>query len=353
MAMKMQINFRQTMLVAFAAALLAGGLAAPVPRAAAQTQNELRAVIDRMQRLEAEVNQLQRQVYRGGATPSGAPAAGGAAYSGAGGDLSTQQFNMLAGRLDELEAQIRTLTGRLEELDHRTNQTAQRTDKLVQDVDFRLAQMERQSQQGASAAPTAAAPAAGAPATSPSAGGQLPTSSAQPGILGTIPANSVPAGQRSETAPAAGGQVASAPQAAAGAARAKLPAGSPQEQYNYATSLLHKGDYAGAEAALTEFVNVNGKDPLASAAQYWLGESHFARKQYKESAQAFLDGYQKYPKGSKAPDSLLKLGLSLQNLKQKQESCAVYKQLLKEYPNAEARIKQAAQREQKEGGCPA
>ena len=124
-----------------------------------------------------------------------------------------------------------------------------------------------------------------------------------------------------------------------------------QSQYNFATDLLHQGDYAGAEQALTEFVGQHPTDPLASAAQYWLGETFFVRQKYDRAAKAFLAGYQKYPKTQKAPDDLLKLGMSLSALKQKKEACAVFQQLSSEYPSAEPRIKQSATREKSKAGC--
>lgn len=331
--------------------LLTASVGAFSAQVAAQTQNELRAVTERMQRLEAEINQLQRQVNRGDGrtTPSGAPVSVNAPPAAANDSGSRAQLGSLTDRMDELEGQLRQMIGRMEEMEHRIYGVSQRMDKLVQDVDFRLAQLERQSLSGtpsgsvggnASASQTAAA--SSTPSSSSSSTERaLPTSSAQPGVLGTL--STGPGGRTTATA--------TPPPPPSSGNKAKLPAGTPQEQYNYATGLLHKGDYDGAEAALTEFVALNGKDPLASSAQYWLGESFTARKQYKEAAQAYLAGYQKFPKGSKAPDSLLKLGISLQNLKQKQEGCAVFKQLQKEFPNAEARIKQTVQREQQQAGC--
>ncbi|MCW5732118.1 MAG: tol-pal system protein YbgF [Alphaproteobacteria bacterium] len=346
----MKLSARQTPhLVLLAALAAAAFLHLP---ASAQTQNEWRAVVERMQRLEAEVNQLQRQVNRGGTTPSGAPARGYAPATG--GDLSTQQFNQLSLRMDELESLIRQLTGRIEEIDHRTGQTASRMDKLVQDVDFRLAQLERQAMQQQGEAPAAAAGASAAAATPAPTGAQaqgLPQSSAQPGILGRIPASAVSDQNRQAAQQQAQAPTAPASAGAGAAARARLPAGSAQDQYAFATGLLHRGEYDAAEIALGEFVKAHPKDALASAAQYWLGESHYVRQQYREAAQSFLAGYQTYPKGTKAPDSLLKLAMSLNALRQKQEACTVFQQLAKEFPNAEARIKQQAQREQAQAGC--
>src|SRR3546814_791628 len=122
--------------------------------------------------------------------------------------------------------------------------------------------------------------------------------------------------------------------AAAPSARAKLPPGSPQEQYNYAYKLLVQSDYADAEGAFREFLGAHPQDPLAGNAQYWLGETFYVRQQYEQASAAFLTGYQNYPKGAKASDSLLKLGMSLAALKQNPEACAALGQMSKQFPAA-------------------
>lgn len=106
-----------------------------------------------------------------------------------------------------------------------------------------------------------------------------------------------------------------------------------------------QSDYADAEGAFREFVSAHGQDPLAGNAQYWLGETHYVRQQYEPAAAAFLQGYQTYPKGAKASDSLLKLGMSLAALKKTAEACAALGQLGKEFPNAPPHVKDAAVRE--------
>lgn len=331
--------------------LIVGAWFAAPSLAQAQTSAESRALQERVQRLEQDLNILQRQIHRGsGPSSVNAPPA----YSGG---ESSAQFGQLSSRVDELENLIRQMNGRMEELENKQRSTAQRVEKLVEDVDFRLAQIERKELQSAAPSPAAqpAAPSAPAAAAQPQqpqanaqAGRDAPISSLEPRSLGSIPAGT---GAGNSAQNGAARTAAAAGAGAAGAAGVKLPNGSPKEQYDYATGLLQKGDYDSAQIALAEFVKVNDKDALASSAQYWLGESFFARKQYKEAAQAFLQGYQKYPKGTKAPDSLLKLGLSLNNLRETQQACVVLKKLLTEYPTVEPRIKTAAQREQQQAQC--
>ena len=68
---------------------------------------------------------------------------------------------------------------------------------------------------------------------------------------------------------------------------------------------MKKADYPGAETALKAFVERHPNDPMAGSAQYWLGETYYARGRYAEAASAFAEGYKRYPKGAKAPDDLL------------------------------------------------
>ena len=83
----------------------------------------------------------------------------------------------------------------------------------------------------------------------------------------------------------------------------------PKEQYELATSFLKVGDYSTAERAFREFVLSNGEHELAGSAQYWYAETFRIRQLYTDAASAYLEGYQKYPKGNKAPINLLKLGV--------------------------------------------
>ena len=86
-----------------------------------------------------------------------------------------------------------------------------------------------------------------------------------------------------------------------------LPNDSPEKQYEFATSFLKVGDYATAERAFREFVMTNSEHKLAGNAQYWYAETFRIRQLYTDAASAYLEGYQKYPKGEKAPINLLKL----------------------------------------------
>lgn len=349
------VTFRPPLFAALLALLLAVPVLVSLPAAAQDNQ----ALLDRIQRLEADLQTLQRQVYRGGGTPPAAlPSDGSLNQTGASGQSVA---NQLAGRIDDLEGQIRALTGRFEEVEFKASQVQQNLDKLSKDIDFRLTQLERGQQSGAppaAGAPAAEGPAApaviGSAAGQPARGSTSATPGAAPtreGVLGSLPVDAngkpLPGAAGAQTA----ARPASAPAAAAPSARAKLPPGTTQEQYNYAYKLLVQSDYADAEGAFREFLGAHPQDPLAGNAQYWLGETFYVRQQYEQAASAFLTGYQGYPKGAKASDSLLKLGMSLAALKKNPEACAALGQLSKQFPDAPPHVKDAAQRERAKVGC--
>ncbi|MFN0219678.1 MAG: tol-pal system protein YbgF [Hyphomicrobium sp.] len=125
----------------------------------------------------------------------------------------------------------------------------------------------------------------------------------------------------------------------------------PKQLYETAYGYLLQRDYGAAEAAFDDFLKRFPTDSLSGNAQYWLGESHFVRGQYKAAAGAFLKGYQTYAQSQKAPDSLLKLAMSLDRLGQKDAACSSFAELGVKFPNAAQSIKARAQSERQRVGC--
>jgi tol-pal system protein YbgF len=317
-------------------AALLGLLQFSLAYGAAQAQDrDMRPLLDRLDRLERDMNQLQRQVYRGGSS-------GGAPVPVAPADSSSSAVSAEI-RMDQLEAQMRQLTGTVEETTYNIDQLKSRVDKLVSDVDLRLSALEHPGEAPApsGAAQANATPAAGAQAsaeqpTPPQGAGANPAAPAtQSGSLGTL-SNGAPTQTASRTPAKPGGP---------------LPAGSAQDQYNYAFGLLRQADYPGAEEALRAFVQRYPNDALAGNAQYWLGETFYVRKDYNNAAAAFAEGYRKYPQSGKGADSLLKLGMSLGSVGQKKEACLTFSQLNHDFPNASSNIKERASQEKQHLGC--
>jgi len=295
------------------AALLAVFLCAPV----SAQEIDSRALLQRIERLESDLAILQRQVYVSGSTA--APARAGAPS----GPLAPTVAAGLEVRVSQLENEMQTMTGRLEEIGHNVDQVRAQFEKLAKDVDFRLSAAERGGE--ATPAPTSqpesappSRPAAAAPSAAATPSAAEPPPPPQKAVLGS-------------------GQV--------------LPVGAPQQQYDWARGLLIQQNYADAERAFAAFVNTHPDDPLAGAAQYWLGETFYLRANYDQAARAFAEGYQKYPKGTKAPDTLLKLGMSLVQLNRKKDACVLFTELDQRYPGAPTNVKQAVQRERQRAGC--
>ena len=126
---------------------------------------------------------------------------------------------------------------------------------------------------------------------------------------------------------------------------------SPKKQYEFATSFLKVGDYSTAERAFREFVMSNSDHELAGSAQYWYAETFRIRQLYTDAASAYLEGYQKYPKGNKAPDNLLKLGVSMVQIGEKDQGCKMINGVELQYPDAKQSIIQRAKYESNKFEC--
>ena len=130
-----------------------------------------------------------------------------------------------------------------------------------------------------------------------------------------------------------------------------LPNETPKKQYEFATSFLKIGDYSTAERAFREFVLNNPEHKLAGNAQYWYAETFRIRQLYTDAATAYLEGYQKYPKGEKAPINLLKLGVSMVQIGEKEQGCKMIEGVEKQYPKANQSVLQKAKYESKKFEC--
>ena len=130
-----------------------------------------------------------------------------------------------------------------------------------------------------------------------------------------------------------------------------LPKEPPEQQYEFATSFLKVGDYSMAERAFREFVTSNPEHELAGNAQYWYAETFRIRQLYTDAASAYLEGYQKYPKGEKAPINILKLGVSMVQIGEKDQGCKMINGVEKQYPKANQSVIQKAKYESQKFEC--
>jgi tol-pal system protein YbgF len=229
----------------------------------------------------------------------------------------------LEARVQQLEEELRRLTGRIEELEH--------------------VQRQLEGRLGAAAGPAAGAtspppspPAAPTPlvtaeppAPAPSAAAVEPDAAARQGyVLGTIPQDAL---RNQPTAPG------------------PVPGG---DSYQSGLDLLQAARWAEAEQAFAAFVQENPDDPRTATASYWLGETYLLRKDYPTAAAVFARNYRTYgDKAPRAPDNLLKLGMALAAMGDRDKACQTFAELAKRHPNAPAPIRQALSRERATAGC--
>jgi tol-pal system protein YbgF len=131
---------------------------------------------------------------------------------------------------------------------------------------------------------------------------------------------------------------------------ALTPADTPEALYEKNYEILLRRQFGEAEAGFRQFLEKYPDHSLAGSAQYQLGETFYAQANYQEAARNFLQGYKNYPKSRRAPDSLLKLGLSLRKLDQREQACAALSSVSTEFPRAVEAKKRAAA-ELKRAGC--
>ena len=133
--------------------------------------------------------------------------------------------------------------------------------------------------------------------------------------------------------------------------RVAINGAQPRQLYDAGYNYLMASDYASAEATFRSFLRNHPQDPLSGNAQYWLGETFFARGDYRKAAHEFLKGYKTYKTSAKAPDNLLKLGMSLQRLGQSEAACQTYTQLKDNYKNLSGHISRRLGQEQGKARC--
>jgi tol-pal system protein YbgF len=250
-------------------------------------------------------------------------------------------------RIARLEEELRRLTGRIEETEYDQRQLAARMDRLVADLDARLP--------AAGGAPGSVAPPAGLPeqqaeappaleTPEPPVSGVEPDAAARRGyVLGTIPEDVL----RGQPAPRTPDLPAPTP-----GAQARLQPQGADAGYQGALDLLQAGKWADAEQAFAAFVQENPDDARAPNASFWLGETYFFRKDYPTAAAVFARNYRTYGEsGPRAPDNLLKLGMALAAMGDRDRACQTFAELAKRHANAPAPIRQALSRERSAAGC--
>jgi tol-pal system protein YbgF len=286
----------------------------------AQAQSDMES---RLTRMERDIETMSRTVYKGEAPPAGTIIGAGSAAA----NLQTED------RINQIEQDLRELTGRVEEQGNSIVQIRNQLDRTLADLQMRVAGVEQRL--------------GIAPAIPP---GTTPPQSPTPAIDGSIPAtpmNLPPAAN--EPAPATSPTV--QPLGTTVDAPVGTPPSDPMQAYENAIALLKQRDYVVAEKSLEEFIRTYPGHDLTQNAKYWLGESYFAQNKYDKAARIFAEGYQQYPKGPKAPDNLLKMGLSLAALGNTADACVALQQIGKEYATGANAVNTRAKAEIKRLKC--
>jgi len=248
-------------------------------------------------------------------------------------------------KLSEVEDQFRQLTNKFEEINFKLDKLSNRLSKIQADNQIRFQDIEVAISSGESTIQLSSKPK-----TDMTKSEILPGSS-QPQDLGSISYKDTETSETSQ-------QIQSVDTTATivtetfQAEEKILPQDlSPKKQYEFATSFLKVGDYSTAERAFREFVLSNSEHELAGSAQYWYAETFRIRQLYTDAASAYLEGYQKYPKGTKAPINLLKLGVSMVQIGEKDQGCKMINGVELQYPKANQSVIQKAKYESKKFEC--
>ena len=179
---------------------------------------------------------------------------------------------------------------------------------------------------------------------------------APPRTMATDPATTatLPAQPQQGAAP----RVIAAPEAAPGAPSS--PAGpqqmaalppAPANDYDLASAAFKEGQYEVAEQRFRSYLEKNPKERLTPEAIFYLGESYFRRARAREAAEQYLKVTVDFPRAVRAPEALVKLGLSLEKLGAKEQACAAFGEVGRKYPAASSAIRVSAERESKRVQC--
>ncbi len=235
-------------------------------------------------------------------------------------------------RLGAIDREFRMLTGQIEEMDHRQRQLIKQFEIFKADMELRFQDLS----QGAIV-----------PSTQPLSD-EVPDLEVEAATQTDVIVEDDAATETTEATEVTEDTEA---EKAEEISPVQLTAEDPQASYEQAFGFLRRGDFAGGESAFKAFLDLYSDHDLAGNAQYWLAETYYARRDYPNAAASFLKGFQDYADGAKAPDSLLKLGMSLAAMEQVEEACIVFEDLKLRYSDAPQAILDSADREVERNNC--
>jgi tol-pal system protein YbgF len=279
-------------------------------------------------------------------------------------------------RVGQLEEQIRSLNGRIEEMSYQILQMQEQLRKTQEDNEYRFQEIEGGKGGASGKSGALDKPLDGGSADQQTASNQVPAddtagadtlgtpddgTGAQPQELGSIKfdENGNPVG--AEANPDIDNQSASVgtdntlpgvdgglPQASQNST-ASLD--NPDDLYQAAYGHVLSGDYQVAEREFRDYLDIFPTGEKAADANFWLGEAQYSQGNFNDAAKTFLNAHQTFGKSKKAPEMLLKLGMSLAALDNRETACATLREVNKRYPNASKAVKTKVSSEQSRLSC--
>ena len=276
------------------AALAAGAALTLVPSPVVGQRQAPPNPEQRIDRLEKQVQQMQRQVF-----PKGRPAD----TAGFSDDPAATQSSVvnLDQRLDALERQVADLVRQGEENGNRLRTIESSIGQLKSDQEQRIAAIEQRMSEAATPPPvTSAEPAA---TTNP------------PPKPKSTPAK-VPPKKTADVQPI--------PQASPAIEAAAAAADPGEDAYTQGFHQWEAGQYDQAIETLKAFTAAYPRHRRVSYANNLIGRSLMSKGQTREAANVFLANYRGNPGGERAADSLFYLGQAAMQLGQPAQACKVY-----------------------------
>ncbi len=278
-------------------------------------------------------------------------------------------------RVGQLEEQIRNLNGRIEEMSYQLLQMQEQLRKTQEDNEYRFQDLENGKGGASGKSGALDKPVDGGAADRQTASNGVPADQtagagtasadngdgpgAQPQELGSIrfDENGNPIGaeanpdldnRSASTGDTLPGVDSGLPQASQ-SATASLD--KPEDLYQSAYGHVLAGDYQVAEREFRDYLDIFPNSEKAADANFWLGEAQYSQGNYNDAAKTFLNAHQTYGKSKKAPEMLLKLGMSLAALDNRETACATLREVTKRYPNASKAVKSKVSSEQSRLSC--
>lgn len=279
-------------------------------------------------------------------------------------------------RNQQLQEEIRQLNGRIEEMSYQLLQMQEQLRKTQEDNEFRFQELEKKKRSdlgdtGGQPAVASSRPSSSSSSqTAPSGGDDISRIIETPSDNGASQSNSAPApttlgsmefdqngnpigasrNDNARNSSALPGVDTGSPRAGRDPQQT-ASLGSESDAYKIAYDHVLTGDYKLAETEFTSYIAAYPKSSRLPDANFWLGEAQYSQAKYNEAAKTFLNAHQTYGKSPKAPEMLLKLGMSLAALDNNETACATLKEVPRRYPSAAKAVLSKVSSEQKRLGC--